>query len=487
MHATVHTLDLEDIVKDKLVNLFGADRVITAADKLHEYHDDYTELAGQDPAAVVFPTTTEEVAALVKLAREEGASITPRVANTNVGGLAIAAVGGIIADLTRMNRIVRVDADEMFAVIEPGVTQAQLKQYLLDHDIPLTFGFSLAPPHVSVAANCLLDGLTNRSLKYGSMAQWISGVEAVLGDGSVVRTGSWSIRGIDPFARAPMPDLTGIFTCFQGTTGIVTQLAFQLWPKHPLEKRLFILGYDAAGVFGAVRKLCRLECCEDIGGLSWPSGKMMMGIQYPNPVPDPDEPKWFLYVDLAAEVDEEMALKERLLNNVLAEQRAAGHRLEEPLDVGTLVKVNPAMAPFADFPTELTFLTDHGGGGLSWMGTYGPLSRFAETSDRCSEIMVEHGYAPAIVSRPMRGGHFGVLRFLVTFDKSDSGQVQRVREVMHALLEAVTEAGFAMYKTPAWALQWLQDRIDPRAIELVRAIKKLTDPHRILNPGKWDL
>jgi glycolate oxidase len=319
------------------------------------------------------------------------------------------------------------------------------------------------------------------------MSQWISGVEAVLGDGSVVRTGSWSVRGMMPFARAPMPDLTGLFTSFQGTTGIVTQLAFQLWPKHPLERRLFILGYTAEGVFGAVQKLCRQEICEDIGGLSWPSGKMMLGVQRPNPIPDPDEPKWFLYVDLAAELDEEMAFKERLVRSVLAEQRAAGHRFEEPLDVNTLVKVNPAMSAFAEFPTELTVLTDHGGGGLSWMGTYGPLSRFAATSDRCTEIMVEHGFAPGIVSRPMRGGHFGVLRFLVTFDKSNTDEVERVRKVMLALLEAVTDAGFAMYKTPAWALEWLADRIDPRSIELVRAIKKLTDPAGIFNPGKWDL
>jgi glycolate oxidase len=474
-------------VRDKLVGIFGPERVITEPEQLHEYHDDLTEIAGQDPAAVVFPTATEEIQALVKLARELGSSITPRVANTNVGGLAIAAKGGIIADLTRMNRIVEVDADEMVAVIEPGVTQQQLKDHLVEGGLPLTLGFSLAPPYVSILANCLLDGLTNRSLKYGSMAQWINGLEVVLGDGEVMRTGSWSIRGVGPFARAPMPDLTGMFTSFQGTTGIVTKMAFQLWPKHPIEKRLFVLGYSAKGVFGAVQKLCRLEICEDIGGLSWPSGKMMMGVQYPNPIPDPDEPKWFLYVDLAAELTEEMAYKERLFNAVLEEQRAAGERLEKPLDVLTLVKVNPSMSSFAEFPTELTFLTDHGGGGLSWMGTYGPLSRFAATADACSEIMVRHDYAPAIVSRPMRGGHFGVLRFLVTFDKSSPTEVERVRALMRDLLEAIAEAGFAMYKTPAWALDWLRDRMDARALQLIRDLKQLTDPHRVLNPGKWDI
>ncbi|MBW2459531.1 MAG: FAD-binding oxidoreductase [Deltaproteobacteria bacterium] len=474
-------------MKDKLIEIFGADRVVTEPKELHEFHDDLTELDGQEPAAVVYPTTTKEIVALVKLAAELDATITARVANTNVGGLAIAAPGGIIADFTRMNRIIEVDADEMFAVIEPGVTQQQLKDYLVEHDLPLTLGYSLAPPHVSVLANSLLDGLTNRSLKYGSMSQWISGLEVVLGDGSTLRTGVWAIEGMQPFARAPMPDLTGIFTAFQGTTGIVTKMAFQLWPKHPIEQRLFVLGYSAQGVFDAVQKLCRLEICEDIGGLSWPSGKMMMGVQHPDPEPDPDEPKWFLYLDLAAEREEELAYKVKLLNEVLDEQRAKGERMEEPLDIQMLLKVNPAMGAFADFPTELEFLTKHEGGGLSWMGTYGPLSRFAKTSDICSALMAKHGYAPAIVSRPMRGGHFGVLRFIVTFDKESPEEIERVRAVMRDLLEAVTEAGFAMYKTPAWALEWLKDRIDPGALEMIRRIKKLTDPKGLFNPGNWDI
>ena len=474
-------------MRDELVEIFGEDGVITDPEALHEYHDDFTEIDGCDPAAVVVATEVEQLQALVKVAASAGFSLTPRIANTNVGGLAIAAEGGVIVDLSRMNRILEVDEKEMYAVIEPGVTQEQLKAYLVERDLDVTFGFSLGPPHVSVLANCILDGLTNRSLKYGSMSQWISGLEVVLADGSTLRTGSWAIDGIPPFGRPPIPDITGVFTAFQGTTGIVTKGVFQLWPRHPLEKRLFVLGYDAESVFDAVQRLCRLEICEDIGGLSWPTGKMMMGVQYPDPEPDPDEPKWFLYVDLAAELPEEMALKERMLMTVLDDQRAQGKRFEAPLDIHTLLKVNPAMGLFAEFPVDLEFLTNHGGGGLTWMGTYGPLSRFASCGNTCAEIMARHGFAPAVVSRPMRGGHFGVLRFLATFDKGDAEQVERVRKMMRELLETCTDAGFAMYKTPDWALQWLKDRIDPGTLKLIRQLKKLLDPQGILNPGKWDI
>jgi glycolate oxidase len=179
-----------------------------------------------------------------------------------------------------------------------------------------------------------------------------------------------------------------------------------------------------------------------------------------------------------------MAYKKKQLVRVLDELRRAGERSEPPLDVRSLVKMNPAMQKFAEFPTDLDFLTDHGGGGLTWIGTYGPLSRFDETADRGVAIMVEHGFAPTIVSRPMKGGHFGVLRFIAIFDRDDPQEVARIKRVNLALLKLVTEAGFIMYKTPSWALREMLPKMDPGFVVLMRRVKALLDPQGILNPGK---
>ena len=370
-----------------------------------------------------------------------GTPITPRVAGTNVGGLAIASPGGFILDLSRMNRIHEVNETDMYAVIEPGVTQQQLKDHLLDNDLQITMGYSLAPPHTSVFANALLGGLTNRSLKYGDQSQWISGLEVVLADGTLARTGSWALKNAAPFAQVPFPALTGLFVGWAGTTGIATKMGFQLWPRHKSNRRLFILTYSSHGTFESVRRLVRREFCDDIGGLSWPSAKMMLGVKKPHPVPSEGEPTFIVYVDLTADIQEEMDLKIRMLNDVLAGVRKTGEQIEEPLDINMLLKVNPAMSPFAEFPTDLEFLTDHGGGGLSWVGTYGPLSGFEEGIDAGTEIMVRHGFAPMIVARPMRSGHYGVLRFVETFDKSDEADVARVKAVNVELLQLCTEAG----------------------------------------------
>jgi glycolate oxidase len=468
-------------VKDFLIDLLGPEGVLGSPGDLAEYREDMTEAEGADPALVALVTRTDQVQAIVRRAARDSVPLTPRVAGTNVGGLAIPSPGGVVVDMTRMNRIVEVNADDMYAVVEPGVTQQDMKDHLAEHHPSLTLGYSLAPPYTSVLANAIMAGLTNKSLKYGDQSDWISGLEVVLPDGSLVRTGAWALSDV-PFGDVPFPGLSGLFVGWQGTTGIVTRCAFQLWPLHPLRKRLFVLSYSVAGTYAAMRRLCRTEICDDIGGISWPSARMMMGVRRPAPEPCEGEPVFFLYVDLSAETGAEMEARERLLAVVLDEVRAGSAVFEDPMDVTDLLRIAPALSDFAEFPTELEFLTNHGGGGLSWIGTYGPLSRFVEAAEEGVRIMARHDTPPLIVSRPMRGGHFGVLRLITTFDKQEPRDVERVRRVNEELLSMMTAKGFVMYKTPRWAWRRMAPDMDEGMLALIRKIRGLLDPRGIMNP-----
>jgi len=474
-------------MKQFLTDLLGAEGVLDEPARLAAYSEDQTEIEGGAPALVAFPTTTKQIQSIVHVAGQERTPITARVFGTNLGGLTVPSEGGLVLDLTRMNRVIDIDREDMVAVIEPGVSQRILKDRLTSEGIPLTLGYSLAPPDTSVFANALMGGLTNRSLKYGNQAEAISALEVVLSDGSLAQLGSWAVDGVPPFGRVPLPDLIGLFVGWQGTTGIATRMAFQLWPLHPLNRRLFFLTYTPRATFEAMRRLVRTEAVDDIGGLSWPSGKMMLGVPKPHPVLGDGEPTFFLYLDLTAEIPEEMAVKEKLVQRVIDGLRAEGERYEGPIDVSTLVKVNPAMGKFADFPTHLDFLTDHPGGGLTWIGTYGPLSRFTDAAVACGEIMMRTGLPPTIVSRPMRGGHYGVLRFVTVFDKKDPNDVARTRAVNRELLLELTNRGFLMYKTPVWAWNELKPRMDPGMLKLMGQVKHLMDPYRHFNPGKLGL
>jgi 4-cresol dehydrogenase (hydroxylating) flavoprotein subunit len=390
-----------------------------------------------------------------------------------------------VVDLSPMNRILEVNAEDGYALIEPGVTWEQLKAYLAERDLPLRMGYPLSPPDTSIVANCLLDGLGNLSFRYGSMSDWIGGLEVVLPDGRLARIGANAASDVW-FGAGPLPHLGGLFVNWQGTTGIVTKLAFQLWPTPPFRERVFVLMDDRLGAFAAMRALSRAPFCDDIGGLSWPTGKMLFGVNRPGPR-DPGEPEFFLYLDLSGHSEAELQARRDLLNALLADLRREGHGCEAPIDVPTLVRLNPAFGKFADFPTRLEFLVDAPGGGLTWVGTYGPMSRFPAFADAGIAIMERYGFAPAVVSRPMKGGHFGVLRFITTFDQANADERHRIREMNREISSAGLALGFLTYKTPAWAVELLAPRLDPVFADLVRQIRGLLDPAGIMAPHCWAL
>ncbi len=150
-----------------------------------------------------------------------------------------------------------------------------------------------------------------------------------------------------------------------------------------------------------------------------------------------------------------------------------------------LVKLEPSFQKFADFPTRLDFLLDHEGGGLTWIGAYGPTSRWEIGIKNGMDIMEKHGFPPTIVTRPMHGGHFGVLRFLTIFDKRNSDEVTKVTEMNVELCNMVIDLGFIPYKTPAWVVRRHEHNINSNFLKLIKRVKDALDPNGIMNPGKW--
>jgi len=465
--------------------LLPAGRAITDEGALAEYASDMTENPSATPAAAARPETAEQIPDILRWAGEHGVAVTPCVAATNVGGLAIPSPGGLVLDLRDLNRILAVDPDAMYALVEPGVTFGQLRERLDAEHPELEYGYPLAPPYASVAANCLLDGLSNLSLRHGAMGEWVNGIEAVLPDGQVVRTGSAAISPVW-FGRAPLPDLTGLFLSWQGTTGVVTRMAVQLWPSPPHRRRFFLLFADAETVFPFARGLARTGLFDDLAALSWPMGRMIHGV-YQALERTPGEPEYLLYGDYSGLTPRLMSAKEEVLQDALADARRTGAAVDGPVDVSALVRINPGLGRFGQFPMTLDFLLDHPGGGLTWVGTYGPTSGWLEGARQGAAILEAHGFPPGVLTRAMKEGHFGILRFPILFNRSDPAEVARVRAANEALLDLALDLGFVMYKAPAWAVGKLRARMHPGFRALQERIKALLDPSGIMNPGKWGL
>jgi FAD/FMN-containing dehydrogenase len=448
-------------------------------------------LAGRDrsesppgmPDAIVRVTNLHDLRAVVGIAARGRIPLIPRIAGTNLtfpeGG------GGWILDLATMNRICELDERSQVAVLEPGVTFGQLAAVLDERHTGLTIGVPLSPYDVSIVATCLLDGLGSLSLRHGPMGEWLTGLEVVRADGSLLRTGSWA-AGAPPFARAPLPDLTGLFVSMQGATGFVSKAAVRLWPAQAASERWFLLFFDRRDAFRALGELPRLDILDDAGALFWPAGKMLLGVDSPRDR-DPAEPEVIAYLELGACDRDLLAAKRAVIERHLARARRAGARFEGPIAGDDLAAVNPHLARFVRYPTRLDFLLDRRQGGVSWISAYGPIDGVSIACDAGISILADHGLPPLIVARPMRAGQFAVLRFIEVFDAASDADRARVLACNQALCDMLRPRGFVMYKTPGWAVDRYRAHLDPGFTRLLGEVKQLLDPTGIMNPGRWDL
>ncbi|HEV3226062.1 MAG TPA: FAD-binding oxidoreductase [Acidimicrobiales bacterium] len=462
---------------DDLVAIVGDEHVLVAPERVAPYLSDITEHPPGRADMVVRPGSRVEVVAVMQRAADLGMPVTPVIAGYNVAGIAIPERGGIVLDLTRLQGI-EIDRDAMVVVVEPGVTFDQLKAHL-DRECPeLVYTYPFAPPFTSVMANALLDGLNNLSMPHGAMGKWVTGVEAVLADGSVVRTGSGAV--VDSwFSRAPLPDLTGLFVSTQGTTGVVLRAGLQLVPRPAHRTRWFAFAWSLDDAYGAMRDLARTGSFDDVGLMTWPAAKLLFGATE-NFVRADDEPLAFLFVDVTGASPAELRARTALGRELLD-----GRAIDSVFEVEHLVRLLPGMAKLAELPTTLDFLLDFPGGGLAWVGSYGPGRSWVAGAHAGLDLLEDHGFPPFLVARPMDGGRYFVLRFVACFDRGDPADVERTAKCMGALADSVLDHGYVPYKASGPAAQRIVDRADPGFSALLTRVRDALDPDRRMNPGRW--
>lgn len=213
---------METLVQ-RLNRIVPPDRIVTG-DALEPYSHDEGDLESFTPSVAVEAMSTEEVQALVRLARELKVPLIPRGAGTGKSGGALAHRGGIVLSLARMNAIREIDESDLVAVCEPGVITGDLHRAAEERGL-------FYPPDPNSSPICSLGGNVAhnaggpRALKYGVTRDYVLALEAVLGTGERVRTGHRSIKGVAGY------DLTGLLVGSEGTLGIVTEITVQLLPK----------------------------------------------------------------------------------------------------------------------------------------------------------------------------------------------------------------------------------------------------------------
>jgi len=471
---------IKNKIVDELEKAVGSEFVSTNQADLYIYSYDLTPAETNWPDIVVLPQSLEELRAVITLANKEKIPVIPYVAGGNVGGLTIPLEGGIVLDLKRMNRIIEVSETDMYAVVEPGVTFGQIKAYLEKHHPTLRYTYAFSPSSTGVMTNALVQGLDNLSFRYGDASHWVSGLEVLLPMGELVKIGSCAASKTWQ-AIAPFPELDGLFLGWQGTTGVITKMAVSLWPNPPHNTAVTFMAMDLESASEILKAIIRTRIPDDLIGTSFALNKVGMAAYAHEKAPlhpalhrEPDEPEFVITAEVTGNTE----------NELNAKVEAMGKAVKERCQDCNYTGPDTIPSTTAAFPMQALGVLSSGGG-LMWVGTYGPMSRWLETAKKGCELQDKYDISRTCYTRIMNEGHFVGLRWMLPYDKGDPALVQRINDLCAEQLDLVLETGYIPYKTPVWAVRRLEELAGADWLKLHRKVKKMLDPNNIMNPGRW--
>ncbi|MCU0725674.1 MAG: FAD-binding protein [Planctomycetes bacterium] len=234
----------------RLAEAVGTEHVFADRERVEPYTHDETQGLSAWPEAVVLPADTAEVSAVLRLAYEAGVPVTPRGAGTGKSGAAVPTHGGLVLSLARLNRILEIDRENGFAVVEPGVITEDLQNAAAEQ------GLFYAPDPAS-RGSCHLGGniQTNagglRAVKYGVTADHVFGLTLVLADGSVIPAGGKNRKDSSGYG------LVRLVVGSEGTLAVVTRAVLRLLPL-PKSRGLLLAPFASlpAAAGGVEAALC---------------------------------------------------------------------------------------------------------------------------------------------------------------------------------------------------------------------------------------
>ena len=234
---------------DAIRAIVGPANVLSSPEECVCYSYDASKLKSV-PDVVVFPASASEISELMKLANAERLPVFPRGAGTGMVGAAIPANGGIVMALTRLNRILEIDPDNMIGVVEPGVVTGEFQKALAPYDLfyppdPASLAFSTIGGNIAMCAG------GPRAVKYGVTRDYVLGLQVVLPTGAIIRTGTRTMKGVVGY------DLTRLMVGSEGTLGIFTEITLRLIPSPESTRTMMAVFPLLEGAAQAVSRIIR--------------------------------------------------------------------------------------------------------------------------------------------------------------------------------------------------------------------------------------
>ncbi len=416
------------------------------------------------PESVVFPETTAEVSEILKLANVEVFPVTARGGGVGYTGGAVPVDGGIVIGTDRMNKIIEISEENLYAICQPGIRTFELQQEVEK------FGLIFPPDPASykdsfIGGNIAENAGGMRTPKYGTTKHSVLGLEVVTATGEIIRTGGKTVKNVVGF------DLTGLMCGSEGLLGIITEATLKLLPMP-----------EATATVRASFKTMEAAC--EVLTKFTPCGLLPMAMEVidRNSIGAIEKNYAFGFSPdtealLLVAVDGEKLQVERdskLIEKILRENGGFDIlRSENEADENKLWDARRAISPSLMKYNNLKINED----------VVVPRSKVPELIRRVEEIGKKYDTFVA------NFGHAGDGNIHVNFmcDRHDADSLARARKAVKETFELSVELGGTISGEHGIGYvksQYLEIAIDKPTLEIMKAIKKVFDPNGILNPGK---
>jgi len=450
-------------LKEKLIEIVGVGNFTDQLEELVPYSYD-ASMNVHRPDAAVWPESTEQVAEIVKFANAYKIPVVPRGAGTSLSGGVIPIRGGIIIDLSRMNRILEISVENRYARVQAGVVCDDLNRQLAKH------GFTFPPdPASSTVATIGGNVATNaggiKGAKYGTTRDYVLGLQVVLPTGEVMHTGSYTMKCVSGY------DLAKLFIGAEGTLGVVTEVTLKInpLPRYAMTAMATYAKLEDAGkaifqtmtsgVLPSVMEILdkvTLKAIKENTDLDLPQAEAMI-------LTETDGYTW-------EEVEAQMEVVLRILNQNHPSLVKTAKDEKERLGLWKARK--SAYATLAR--TSTSFVLDD---------VTVPISKIPELLVGIQDIAQRHGLQVATYGHAGDGN----LHPQILYDEYDPVTVEKMEKVEEAIFHLAIslrgtltgEHGIGLSKANYMTLEH-----DPVEMALMRQIKKTLDPNNIMNPGK---
>ncbi len=455
-------------VMQSLIDIVGERGVSNAAEELWFYSRDPGVLEPHKPDYVVAPKTTEQVQKIVQLANREKIPVVPMGNGMALTGLVIPLKGGIVLDMKRMNKILEVNEKARYAVVEGGTSQGVLKAYLQENYPHLRHSIPDAPSTTTIAANVALHGQGRLTNQYGFNSDMVTGMEIVLPTGEICLIGSPSL-GPYWFSKGPtLPDLSGLFLGWLGTTGIITKLGLKLFPNKKIREVEMFVTDKAELVPEIFYKLTHLEILEDVNAWFQPKPLIFKG-------------NFHITIYFTGDAEEEIEFKRRMIWDALQEfidSKDGGFMNVQYTKDMLLEMPQRGIANFADVPK---------GGGFEYSGPITIIEHFPQYAAKVIELAKKYDVLYASSARLICGGHCMMFSISFAFNRNNPAMMKRVKEALDEATAFALEMGAVPWKPNFMEQQMTMKKIHPATLKLMQMIKRNLDPQGIMNPGNWEV